>query len=90
MVDESTDLSVEKHLSVCVRYVNDGQVITKFLINTSIPDGKAHTITECITASLDKLGLDKTKIVSVATDGASVMTGRKTGVGVQLKAKAAQ
>ena len=41
MIDESTDLSVQKHLSVCVRFVKNGEAVTKFLANVFIQDGKS-------------------------------------------------
>ena len=87
MIDENTDLSVQKHLSVCVRFVKNGEAVTKFLGNMSVADGKAHTIVQALVTCLHDRGLDPTKIVSLATDGTSTMMGRKTGVGVQLKSK---
>lgn len=87
MIDESTDLAVQKHLSVCFRFVKNGEAVTKFLSNVSIQDGKAHTIVEHLIKCLTDLGLNPTKIVSLATDGAATMTGKKTGVGVQMKSK---
>lgn len=83
MIDESTDLAVQKHLSICVRYVKSGEAVTRFLANVAVEDGKAHTIVSHLT----NLGLDPAKILSLATDGASTMTGKKTGVGVQMKSK---
>ena len=44
MIDESTDLAIHKHLSVCIRYVKDGEPVTKFLAIVELEDGKAHTI----------------------------------------------
>ena len=41
MIDESTDLAVQKHLSVCVRYVKDGEAVTRFLANVFVADGKS-------------------------------------------------
>lgn len=60
--------------------------MTRFLANVPVKDGKAHTIVQEITC-LKNLGLDPGKIVSLATEGAAVMTGKKTGVGVQLQSK---
>lgn len=87
MIDESTDITMKKHLSVCVRYVKDGESVTKFLGNVALEDGKAHTIVRCLIEFLESLKLDTSRLVSLATDGASVMMGSKTGVGVQIKAK---
>ena len=86
-LDESTDISVQKHLSICIRYVLNGEPVTKFLTNVSLDDGKAHTIVNVTVKRLEDFGLNLSNMVSLATDGASVMTGRKTGVGVQLKSK---
>ena len=87
MMDKSTDLAIQKHLSVCIRYVKYGEQTTKFLTNVNIDDGKAHTIVSELTQCLLSLGLDATKLVSIATDGAATMTGKKTGVAVQVRSK---
>ena len=90
MFDESTDLSAQKHLSVCVRYVKNGEVVTTFLANVATENGKAHSIVSKLIQCLTNLGLDPGKIVSLATDGTATMTGKETGVGVQIKSKYAQ
>jgi len=87
MLDESTDISVQKRLSICIRYEIKGKPVSKFLLNCYIPDGKSYTIVNCIADEFQKLGISLSKCTSVATDGAAVMMGKKTGVGVQLKAK---
>ena len=87
MLDESTDISVEKHLSICIRYVKNGEPCTKFLANVKVNDGCATTIVNALYDCVSSLGIDMSKCVSLATDGASVMLGKKTGVGVQVKAK---
>lgn len=87
MIDESTDLAVQKHPSICAKYVKDGEPVTHFLTNVAIENGKAHTIVNSLIQCLTKLGLDPSKLVSLASDGAATMTGKKTGVGVQMKSK---
>lgn len=87
MIDESTDLTVDKRLSVCIRYVKNGEPLTKFLCNVPLEDGKATTIVNSIVKTFEQLGLSLSACVSLATDGASVMTGKKAGVGVQLQSK---
>ena len=52
MLDESTDLSVQKHLSLCVRYVKNGVAVTRFLANITLDDGKAHTIVRSLISCL--------------------------------------
>ena len=87
LLDKSTDISVQKHLSICIRYVHYGEPVTKFLTNVSLDDGKAHTIVSVTVKCLEVFCLPLSNMVSLATDGASVMTGKKTDVGVQLKAE---
>lgn len=87
LLDESTDITVSKRLSICVRYVKNGEAFTSFLASAEITDGCAYTVVEAVHNIVTSLGLDLTKCVSLATDGASVMMGRKAGVGVQLQSK---
>ena len=57
---------------------------TEMVGNIRIPDGKAETINTEIRNTLTKLGLDVTNCVGLGSDGASVMFGRKGGLGVLL------
>lgn len=56
--------TVQKHLSICVKYAKDAQSFTKFLGYVPIEDVKAHTIVQEVTSFLTKLGLDPGNIVS--------------------------
>lgn len=85
IVDESTDLSIHKKLVVYIRYVADGEITTDLVGNIRIPDGCANTITEEILKEIKCLGLDAVNLVGLGSDGASVMFGRKAGVGVKLE-----
>jgi hypothetical protein len=53
MIDESTDISVQKNLSICVRYVVNGESKTEFLANVKIDNAYAHTIVRHLVAKLD-------------------------------------
>ncbi|KAH3747095.1 hypothetical protein DPMN_181517 [Dreissena polymorpha] len=75
MIDERTDITVKKHLSTCIRYVKNWVTITQFLGNVELSDGKAHSIVACLVEYLNKQHLDTSRIVALATDGASVMMG---------------
>ena len=44
MLDESTDHTVKKYLSICARYIKGGKPVTQMLCNAPVADGKAHTI----------------------------------------------
>jgi hypothetical protein len=43
MLDESRDVTEEKRLSICIRYVKLGEAVTTFLCNFYVPDSCAHT-----------------------------------------------
>ena len=87
IIDESTDLSVHKKLVVYIRYVcpTDLDVKTKLLGNIRIPDGTANTIVTEVINTLKTFGLQTVNLVGLGSDGASVMFGKKGGVGVQLQ-----
>ena len=43
MLDENTDITVEKRLPICICYVKLGSPVTRFLSNIKLDNGKAHT-----------------------------------------------
>jgi hypothetical protein len=85
LLDESTDISVHKMLIIYLRFVKDGDMCTEYVGNIRIADGKADTIVNVVKVECAKLGLNLIDVVGLGTDGASVMTGVKGGVGVLLK-----
>ena len=87
MLDESTDVTVDKRLSICVRYVKDGESVTKMLCNVPVDDGRAHTIVNTVVQEFQRVDLDLANCTSLATDGAAVMMGKHTGVGKQMVSK---
>lgn len=96
LVDETTDIRVREKMVLYVRYV-DSQTFTPkttFLANVYLQgeekDGKLQGITASVIYNsivnyLDQKGLDKSKLFSFGSDGASVLTGRKNGVATKLK-----
>lgn len=84
MCDESTDLSVNKNLIVYVRFVIKGTAHTKLLGNVKICDGTADGILQALLQMMKERKLDTSRLVGFGSDGASVMTGRISGVGVLL------
>jgi hypothetical protein len=59
MLDESTDISVKKRLSICMRYVRNGAIFTTFICNLPLADGCAITIINCVFDEFSKLGIFK-------------------------------
>lgn len=87
IIDESTDITIHKKLNVYVKCLNvDGnEPVTHFLDCVNVPDGKAETIEFKIKRLMENKDIKMKKLTSLASDGASVMTGRLTGVGARLR-----
>ena len=86
MCDEATDLNTLTELSVCMRYLNSaGCSVECFLEIVPVPDTKAETITAQIVSTLESRSIDFSKIVWVACDGASNMSGNRSGVQAHLR-----
>ena len=65
----------------------NGCAKTVFHGNYTVAAGDAETIYNKVVEGCENIGLDPRKIVGLGSDGASVMLGKKTGVGVRLKAR---
>ncbi len=90
MVDDVTDISVKEQNIMFIQYVSDGEVKIKFLAVNDLLEGDsirpdAKTITSTILKELEDSRLDVSSLMSLASDGASVMVGRKGGVATLLK-----
>ena len=84
VIDESTDVAVYKKLVIYARIVINGQPFIHFVRDVNIIDGKAETIVKALEVFFAEKGLAMSKVTSLASDGASVMVGRKNGVGARL------
>ncbi|MCO5605532.1 hypothetical protein L7F22_059715 [Adiantum nelumboides] len=89
MVDDSTDRAKEGHLIVYISYLRDGgkgdnHVTFVKLIKTD--DGGAKAKYDALLQLLKKMGLSLHKLVSLATDGCSVMIGHRGGLIAKLRA----
>ena len=85
MTDESTDSSILKQLVLIVRYVTDEAIKTSYLNIRDLVDGRAETIEAALLQVLRDKSIDVTKLRGFGSDGASVMTGRLTGVATRLR-----
>ena len=81
-IDGSTDLTGEELESICVRYVNDGKIIDKFLHVGSPNSGSSSDIYDYLEHTFSDVcpDINGRKIVGICTDGASNMTGRISGL----------
>ena len=85
MADETSDICVNKKLIVYVKVIEKGYTVTKFVRNCKVMDGKAETIFNKITNICNELGIDHQKIAGFGSDGAAVMLGNNSGVGVRMQ-----
>lgn len=87
MIDNHKILEYRKRLSIFLRFVDQGEPSSSYLGSIQLDDGKANTITNVLHDTLSQMGLEEQKMVSLGTDGAATMVGRKSGVGTQIKSK---
>lgn len=87
MIDESTDVSSEKHLCVCVRYNNDDaeRVVTAFLGLASVCETNGEALFNSTNTLLDKNGIAVKDCIGVSSDGASNMTGENNSLWSRVK-----
>ncbi|MCO5547287.1 hypothetical protein L7F22_000734 [Adiantum nelumboides] len=83
LIDESTDRTMEKHLIMYVLYVGNGgmgRARCSYVELLPVANANAKGIYDAVSKFLHDNGLDIKKLIAIATDGASVMVGHKTGV----------
>ncbi|PIK35588.1 putative zinc finger protein [Apostichopus japonicus] len=90
MCDEATDAAVVEQIILFVRYSNYGKVTTRFLSIQKLERATAaNCYGEIIAALHEYCGIQEpelwSKLVGFGSDGASVMTGRRSGVGARMK-----
>ena len=84
MIDETTDVAVLNEMVIYARYIENGKVSTSFLKICELFNGTADTIETTLVAYMEDKGLSMSKMVGLGTDGASVMTGVRNGVGARF------
>ncbi|KAH7440127.1 hypothetical protein KP509_04G092600 [Ceratopteris richardii] len=83
LIDESRDRTMEKYIIIYALYLNNGgkgPTKCSFVQLLPIENGDAESIYNAVSAFLVESGLTTEKLIAIATDGASVMIGSKTGV----------
>ena len=85
LCDKSTDVSNLKQLVVFCRFLDAGKPETCYLKVVDIVDGKAETIEQKLIEICGQCGVTLGKVLGFGSDGASVMTGCRTGVAAHLK-----
>ena len=87
LCDESTDVANLKQLVVFCRFIDvqAGKPRTCFLRVANMMDGKADTIEQKLIEICSQYGIIMSKVFGFGSDGASVMTGCRSGVAARLK-----
>ena len=88
-LDESTDVTDVAQLAIFIRGVDASLNVTEEFVSV-VPMTDTTTANDLfvsLVGALDKLEVDWSRAVSVATDGAPSMIGRKAGVVVKLREK---
>ena len=81
LADETKDVSKQEQLAIVLRYVDDAAAIhEKFLTYKLATDLTAESLATYLLNTLSEYQLDPANIVSQGYDGASVMSGRCSGV----------
>lgn len=89
LVDETKDMSKKEEMSFVIRYYYNGSVRESFLAFEAAQCLDAAALSQKIVHILQNRGLDyKNHLVGQAYDGASVMSGKNTGVQARIKSEA--
>ena len=93
LCDEANDVANKEQLITFIKFVNPttGTPNTKFLAASDLLEkstsANAATITDAILKQLEESAIDKHKLASFSSDGASVMTGKTNGVAAKLRSE---
>lgn len=85
ILDETTNITVEKMLIIYLTVQQKGKPETNFIGNYSMSSGTAESIKAKIKEVLSARGVSLDRVVGLGSDGANVMVGRKAGVAQQLR-----
>ena len=85
MVDESTDLGLEKHMIVFINYIDNGSVQTKYLTLIKLASADSSVVYNSLISYFRACDIDISTVYGFGSDGAAVMTGKHIGVANRLK-----
>lgn len=86
-MNESTDVSVNKYLCICIRYYSHNlkKIITSFLTILNIELVTATELYKILTEYLTSLKLDTKNLIGLGTDGANNLCGKHHSLHTILK-----
>ena len=85
MADECTDVATIEEMSVFCRWEEEGSPEENFLEIVLLKQANAERIYSALVEYLKEKNLQVSKIVGMGFDGASIFTGKKTGVQTWIK-----
>ncbi|XP_023310301.1 zinc finger protein 862-like [Anoplophora glabripennis] len=85
IIDEMTDISIEKSLILIVRYWKNGCVKDRILDLIKVEDGTSEALFTSIIKLFHEHEIPYYNIIAFASDGASTMMGRVSGVQAKFK-----
>ncbi|KAI5083925.1 hypothetical protein GOP47_0000094 [Adiantum capillus-veneris] len=89
-VDESTDVSTMQYMILYVTYIENagnGEICTKFIDLLRPKSASAESLFDALVSYLKLVDFPMQKLVGIATDGATVMSGQHTGLVTRLREK---
>lgn len=89
LADECEDVSTQEELSICCRWIVNGQPEEHFITILHILACDATTITEALESFIASRHLDYRKLVGQGYDGAAVFSGSRSGVHVRMRTHSA-
>ena len=89
MADECKDISTQKELSICCRWMVNGCPEEHFLTILHVKSTNAEAITRALTTYISDKELEYTKLVGQGYDGASAFSGVHSGVQKRVRVHAA-
>ena len=89
MADETKDLKKKEQMSLVVRYYYNGAIHESFLCFQAAETLNAEGLSQMIVRCLERHGLDyRSNLVGQGYDGASVMSGKHSGVAARIQSNA--
>lgn len=87
LLNESTDISVSKHLGVVIGYFSEkqGTILLTFFGLTELESANARGLATALVNMLEKSGIRLHNLLGIGTDNASVMAGINNGLYKILK-----
>ena len=85
MADECTDIATIEELSICCRWVENGEPVEHFLEIIPLKRSDAQSIYSILIDCLKEKDIQINKIVGMGFDGATTFSGKNIGVQARMK-----